>query len=35
MKKKIGLLLATVMVMNTVSPMTFAAWKNPLTNYNL
>ena len=35
MKKKIGLLLATVMVLNAVSPLAFAEWKNPLKNYNL
>lgn len=35
MKKKIGLLLATMMVLNTISPVAFAAWKNPLSNYNL
>lgn len=35
MKKKIGLLLATIMVLNTTSPVVFAAWKNPLSNYNL
>lgn len=35
MKKKIGLLLATVMVLNTMTPVAFAAWKNPLSNYNL
>lgn len=35
MKKKIGLLLATVMVLNTMTPMVFAEWKNPLKEYNL
>ena len=35
MKKKIGLLLATVMVLNSMSTVAFAAWKNPLSNYNL
>ncbi len=35
MKKKIGLLLATVMVLNTMTPMVFAEWKNPLREYNL
>ena len=34
MKKKIGLLLATVMVLNTVSSMAFG-FTNPLKNYNL
>lgn len=35
MKKKIGLLLAVVMVLNTVSSAAFAAWQNPLKKYNL
>lgn len=35
MKKKIGLLLAVVMVMNTVATSAFAAWQNPLKKYNL
>lgn len=35
MKKKIGLLLAVVMVLNTVSSAAFAAWENPLKKYNL
>lgn len=34
MKKKIGLLLATVMVLNTVSSMAYG-FTNPLKNYNL
>ena len=34
MKKKLGLLLAAVMVLNTVSTAVFA-WENPLTKYNL
>ena len=34
MKKKIGLLLAAVMVLNTVSSMAFG-FTNPLKNYNL
>ena len=34
MKKKLGLLLATIMVVNTVSTMAFA-WENPLKKYNL
>lgn len=35
MKKKIGLLLAVVMVLNTVTSAAFAAWENPLKKYNL
>ncbi|MBQ8668768.1 tetratricopeptide repeat protein [bacterium] len=36
MKKKIGLLLATVMVLNTMSSVALAeGWKSPLSNYNL
>lgn len=35
MKKKIGLLIAVVMVLNTVSSAAFAAWENPLKKYNL
>ena len=35
MKKKIGLLLATVMVLNTMSAVAFAEWKSPLSKYNL
>lgn len=34
MKKKIGLLVATIMVLNTVSSVTYG-WQNPLKNYNL
>lgn len=34
MKKKIGLLLAAVMVFNTMSSMAYG-WTNPLKNYNL
>lgn len=34
MKKKIGLLVATIMVLNTVSSVTYG-WDNPLKNYNL
>lgn len=34
MKKKIGLLLAAVMVLNTVSSMAFG-FTNPLKSYNL
>lgn len=35
MKKKIGLLLATVMVLNTAIASTAYGWTNPLKNYNL
>lgn len=35
MKKKIGLLLSVVMVLNTVSSAAFAAFENPLKKYNL
>lgn len=35
MKKNLSLLLAAVMVMNTLSTAAFAAWKNPLKSYNL
>lgn len=34
MKKKIGLLVAAIMVLNTVSSVTYG-WQNPLKNYNL
>lgn len=34
MKKKIGLLVTTIMVLNTVSSVTYG-WQNPLKNYNL
>ena len=34
MKKKIGLLVATIIVLNTVSSVTYG-WQNPLKNYNL
>lgn len=35
MKKKIGLLLATIMVLNTAVVSTAYGWTNPLKNYNL
>ena len=35
MKKKIGLLLATVIVLNTAIASTAYGWTNPLKNYNL
>ena len=35
MKKKIGLLLATVMVLNTAIASTAYGWSNPLKDYNL
>lgn len=34
MKKKIGLLVTAIMVLNTVSSVTYG-WQNPLKNYNL
>lgn len=34
MKKKIGLLVAAIMVLNTASSVTYG-WQNPLKNYNL
>lgn len=34
MKKKIGLLVVAIMVLNTVSSVTYG-WQNPLKNYNL
>lgn len=35
MKKKIGLLIATVMVLNTTIPTVVYGWTNPLKNYDL